>query len=261
MAYGTAPRPTAHIAGFATALMVILIGGDLLLGQSLKAWMLHETIAERTLILLLLFYAAQWMSYFMSVMYKPFRIQTLRLLLSETADKPAIETMREKGRTVLTTQAIFTAISVFVISALYRSDDFPSEPFAGWTEVSFYLILSCAVFAVVLLILSADAVETTFNDFGKDRGHYIRYFYTVSGRRKYYGFVLAVLSVILFVSRISPLIGCLAVLLFLISGYDLWFPRAASNGPRPNFIGYLVLILLFVAVGHLYISDGQMSFG
>ncbi|MEL7026703.1 MAG: hypothetical protein AAGO57_05665 [Pseudomonadota bacterium] len=261
MAYGSSPRPTAHIAGFAAVLLVLLIGLDQLLATELKAWMLHETLATRTLIFLLLFYVAQWVSYFMSVLYAPFRIQSLRALLAEAADEPDIETIREKGRSVLTTQAIFTAISVFVISALYRSDNLAPDPLTGWDGLSFYLVLTCAVFAVVLLIVSADAVETTFNDFGEDQNHFVQYFYKVSRRRKYYGFVLAVLSVILFVSRISPTIGCLAVLMFLISGYDLWFPRAAEDKPRPNFLGYLLLIVLFLAVGHLYITDGQIPFG
>ena len=261
MSYGSSPRPTAHIAGFAAALLALLIGLDQLLAAQLKTWMLHETVWEQTMILLLLFYVAQWLAYFLSVRFRLFRIQSLRVLLSQTTSSPAIETIREKGRTVLTTQAIFTAVSVFVISALYRADDIPTDPFAGWTELSFFLILICAVFAVVLLIVSADAVDTTFNDFGRDRGYYIRYFHSISGSRKYYGFVLDVLSVILFVSRISPFVGCLAIWLFLVTGYDNWFPRAETDKPRPSFYAYNLLLILFVLIGHLYITDGQLPFG
>ncbi len=261
MVYADAPRPTAHIAGVAAVLFVVLLGLDQVLGGALKTWMLRESFPTQSLILLLVFYIAQWVTYFMSVVLAAFRIQTLRVLLHETSDEPDIDTIREKGRSVLTTQAIFTAISVFVISALYRSDNLAPDIASGWDGLSFYLILTCAVFAVVLLIVSADAVETTFNDFGVKRDYYVRYFYQVSRRRKYYGFVLAVLSVILFVSRISPSVGCLAVIMFLVAGYGLWFPRPADSGPSSNFLWYLLLILIFVCAGHLYVSDGHLSFG
>ncbi|MEM9341925.1 MAG: hypothetical protein AAGA87_02655 [Pseudomonadota bacterium] len=260
MNYNTAPRPTFHLAAFAIAVMLGLVAVDMALDGGVRAWLLNEQISTRLFVLLLLFYFAQWMAYFFSVIFQPLRIQSLRVLLFSSSGEPDVSTVREKGRSVLTTQAIFTAISVFVISALYRGGGPSPDPFTDWNSLSFYLVLGAAVCAVVLLIVSADAVETTFNEFGPTGQHFVQYFYKVSRYRKYYGFVLAVLSVILFVSRISPAIGCLAVILFLVCGYHLWFPSPNGGTAWLNFFAYLALIAIFVAAGHYYIRDGLTSF-
>lgn len=257
MSFRDAPRPPAHIAAFAVALLGLLALIDIATLGGLRGFLAGEPATVRIFVLLLLFYFAQWLAYFLSVQYRPFRFQTLRVLLFQPrATAPDVDTIREKGRSVLTTQAIFTAISVFVISALYRGDGggVPGPVFESWDSLSFHMVLTSAAVAVVFFIISADAVETTFNSFGESERRYVAYFYEISRRRKYFGFVLSVLAVILFVSRISPGVGCLAMLTLMVAGYAHWFPRAAWRPGGPDFALYLGTLIAFVAAGYALIG-------
>lgn len=256
MSFNTAPRPHYHIFAFGVLVLGLFAAVDYYLSGSVSAFIAREDLATQTFIFLLMFYAAVWMAYFNSIQGKVFKFQTLRVLLWEQSlGKASVEEMREKGRSVLTVQAVFTAVSVFVISAIFNkgTTDY-TVMFQNWEAFSTQLVLICAVLAVVMLIISADAVETTFNKFKSREEDYVRYFFQLSARRKYFGFVLSILAVIIFVSRISPPIGCVGAFAFLMLGYNHWFPNPAGQNDRFGFWIFLAQLVLFVWVGENVLS-------
>ncbi|MEE2945591.1 MAG: hypothetical protein VX444_10490 [Pseudomonadota bacterium] len=256
MSFITSRRPHLHIFVFGALVMVFFLTIDHLLDGNVRNFISREDVATQLFIFLLMFYGAVWLAYFTSIQGKLFKFQTLRVLLWEQSlGNASIDEMRDKGRSVLTVQAVFTAISVFVISAIFNkgSTDY-RHMFQNWEAFSTQLILACAVLAVVMLIISADAVETTFNKFKSREEDYVRYFFQLSARRKYFGFVLSILAVILFVSRISPPIGCLGAFAFLVLGYHHWFPTAVENNHRFGIWLFLIEMGLFLVIGEILIG-------
>jgi len=152
---------------------------------------------------------------------------------------------REKAKTTMATQAIFIAITVFIISSVSSGDAVKGGP--GVALLDYYaalLALSAAILSFTLLLISTDAAETMFNIFAPEREELaIHRLYFLSARLKYYGFVLCFLSLCLFVATLNPFIGSLAIILFLMAGYGYWYPDA-SESQRYHIEAWLFRIAL-----------------
>lgn len=142
-----------------------------------------------------------------------------------------ISTRLEKARTTMTTQAVFIAITVFIINNIAGN-----QTLKGGKDVAFLdyctalAALSAAVCSFTLLFISTDAAETMFNKFAKVREDIaVHNLYSTSVRLKYYGFVLCFLSLSMLVSTLNPFIAALATALFLFSGYTYWYPDASND--------------------------------
>lgn len=256
MRYVDYPRPLLPILIMMTASLTAIVGLERS-GLIDLAWMKQDnTSAILIFCMLTAIYAAQWIVYFLSVNIRLCRVQTLRLLLwTETKqmtggmEDRGSDLLREKSRNVITTQAIFIAISVFVISALLESGVRGlSFDQLNWENVSAYLALLLTTVSVMLLIISADASETTFNTFRENDGQVVGYFYKVSARRKYYGFVLSGLAILVFVSGISPAVGAIGMAVFILAGYPQWFPYLKT----PDRVWVEMFILAVYIAGAAY---------
>lgn len=247
MEYKTLPRPLFHILFMMSAALAALYFAD---EQKLVDFSWLRPKQQPTVLiffLLVVMYLSQWIVYFLSVNVRVFRVQTLRMLLWTEAVQMSVETddassssLREKSRNVITTQAIFIATAVFVISALLEADILePDSARPQWQTIAGYLALFLTTIAVMLLTVSADAAETTFNGFRHDEEYVVGYFYKLSARRKYYGYVLTGMAILVFVSQISPAIAALGMGLFILMGYAHWFPYLR----QPNRVWLEITVL------------------
>lgn len=143
-----------------------------------------------------------WLVYFSSGWGGVFACQSLRTLLQRhstqwlSPEDPKIKghdladlaaARREKAKTTMTSQAIFIAISVFIISSVSQNAALlPDGKVLPLDAALVILALSAAISSFTLLLISTDAAETMFNTFAKTREDLaIHRLYTVSARLKY----------------------------------------------------------------------------
>jgi len=258
--YERAWRPPFHLTIFVALVFGGLYAADRYTGLDIRGYFANEHPSVVVFCSLMAFYIANWVAYFLSVQSVLFRFQTLRLLLwSESIqlsdqNDPQTELLREKGRSVLTTQAIFIAISVFVISALLESGmDTIKGGSSHWFDFSAYLALTLTTISVAILVVAADASETTFNQFQEREFDRVFYFYRISAQRKYYGFVLSALAILVFVSRISPSVACIGLVTFLLTGYYHWFPKLGDDKKYGGELIYFGLLICGTSAAAWYL--------
>lgn len=216
-----------------------------------------------------------WLVYFSTGWSKTLRAQSLRQLLmvhsNQWSEEPLqnedeqtrskrvaeqraahVDALREKARSTMMTQAIFIAMTVFILGALSRQPDLLYFSQSETIETTLLIgALTSAVLAFSLLLISTDAAETIFNSFKAREWATVATFYRKSARLKYYGFVLAFLSVALFAMTLNTFAASLALFVFMFAGYTYWFPDISTDAKYRYegwlFCGHLlVLNMLFV---------------
>ena len=253
--YNSAPRPILLIC----TLYVLLFGVFIAIEHTTDSF-IYSVYAEQNFFAVVFLayvflYLAVWLVYFCSVEFSILKVQTLRLLLSlhsmqwsKDMDAEQLEHYYDKGRATITSQAIFIAISVFIISAITEDRSILQFPSTGHTLVNLIgqASLLTAVIAFVLLLLSTDAVETTFNLFNKHDQEITSRFYYYAAKRKYYGFVFSFLAIILFVAVLSTVIGSIGLVLAIFIGYSYWFPDLTSPKKHSNEAYYMLVFMLLI---------------
>lgn len=257
--YDSFPRPLSRILA---VLSIFLIAGLVALGMAGPV-IIPAGSAGPNYIMLLTFsvnlavFTSVWIVYFSSPLPGPARCQTLRMLLrTETKPWAAGQAVEEEGDSrsntgsALTAQAVFIAIAVFIINMIADQNGLITNPDSGVINRFFALsALLAASLSFVLLLISVDALETTFNEFTGRGFVVLKYFYRLAAGLKYYGFVLSVLSIILFLFVLSPPVSCIALAFFLIFGYSYWFPAIeATTRTRVEIWIFRIAMLLFNAV-------------
>jgi protein-S-isoprenylcysteine O-methyltransferase Ste14 len=191
-------------------------------------------------------YCGMWWAYFASKKYakedpresKSLKIQSLRRLLGMTSyqwqphdestceDDESINTFRRKSDAGMQVIAILVAVSILIfdqINSIWMS----GNHFTIWQYAILWLGMFTAVLSFISFMMCVDALDTIYNRFTNDpvRNLLVKYFYNYTLNPRYTGGAAMLLSVILLLGFHSELLGCLAVIVILIHGYDLWFPR------------------------------------
>jgi len=256
------PRPLARIGA-----VTVILGLGLALPM---AWVYpYAAIEARTelnpslvigFLLNLIVFIAVWTVYFTSPLRGLFGCQSLRTLLhaetvawthEEAADEQDVN--REHAGATLTAQAVFIAISVLIINMIADQRSLLNPSHGHEIENLVALgALAAASLSFVLLLISLDAIDTTFNTFTDRAPLILDHFFRLASKLKYYGFVLSFLSLVLFVFTISPAVASIAMASFLCFGYSYWFPAITAKPslalePR-LFRGSLVLLNIIVFI-------------
>lgn len=231
-------RPVAILAACIAAMLGAYGALELATGFHIFETYLLGDVSKLVFVCYLLILTAIFFAYFISAEYDKLNAQTLRLLLrtetvnwgsGQSADSD-VDAHRRKGESVITAQAIFIAISVFLIGSIPEAlADVPEGPGTAWTVTLLKLCLASAMISFVLILISIDAVETIFNRFREREAAIIRYFYVFSAKRKYYGFVLSFVALVFYVGATSPNIASLSIGSFIGIGYHCWFPDVTEK--------------------------------
>ena len=178
-----------------------------------------------------------WLVYFSSGWSETLRCQTLRTLLKSHSNmwaqegKPEqVSYFREKARSTMTSQAIFIAITVFIMNALARDPLIvtPADALALDRLIAFSS-LSAAAVAFTLLLVSTDAAETMFNTFKVREYVAVSSLYLTSARLKYYGFVLCFVAISLFTYTMYAMVASLTIVVLTLCGYPYWFNDISAD--------------------------------
>ena len=230
------------LGAIATAALVFAI-----LGTPFVAWLGTLTRQDRVFSTLFVlnatYFTVFWLIYFTSGWGygrdwgDALRTQTLRTLLKshsrlwlQDEDSEQITYYRDKARSTMTAQAVFIAITVFIINVLSKdsliSGTGGGAPLDRW--IAFGALASAAC-AFTLLLVSTDAADTMYNTFKVREYKAVSSLYGISARLKYYGFVLSFVAVALLTYTMDALVASLTIVLLMLCGYPYWY-RDISEG-------------------------------
>lgn len=198
-------------------------------------------------------YLAMWIIYFISksCYVKPenrktkdkflrfFQIPTLRRLLfvvsknwtdEESSSNDRLEELaKDKARSSITATAMLTSITVIImiqVKSFYLADVQDNRVLLS-DDMSLMLLLltfACAFSSFIMFIISADALDSIFNEYSVRENRLHRYHYRSTIYPRYFGMVFLITSICFLSAYINLLLGCLAFSLVFTIGYRHWFP-------------------------------------
>lgn len=197
----------------------------------------QDHVASTIFFLNSIYFILYWLVYFSSGWGEKLKCQTLRTLLKShsrlwQADEDAnqITYYRDKARSTMTSQAIFIAITVFIINALSRDALITTPAIAAPLDAFIaYSALAAAAAAFTLLLISTDAADTMYNTFKVREYAAVSSLYAISARLKYYGFVLCFVSISLFSYTMQAYVASMTVVLLTLCGYPYWFKDISKH--------------------------------
>lgn len=203
-------------------------------------------------------YIIVWLFYFGSIEYE-IDAQTLRRLLKDEsklwdnagASPETVAFYREKSKTSITALAIIIAASTLLATRVYEAISLlkqrhlthPLDDYQ-WSVVTLYVAIALACAAFLLLLISVDALDTTFNEFHTDCHKIVAYFYRQALYPKYFGLVSVIFAFIFYIASAFPEIAASATGLLLCAGYYHWFPDIYDEKPAKRRIHATVSILI-----------------
>lgn len=237
--YEDQPRPFARLMWLSGTVSLVFFAAILWGGlePTVEEITIQSSPAALGFLLNAGFFICFWLVYFSSGWSHTLRSQTLRTLLkvhsklwATEEDDTQVSFFREKARSTITSQAIFIAITVFIMNALSRDPLIVEASSAlPLDRLIAFCSLSAAATAFTLLLISTDAAETMYNTFKVREYAAVSSLYQISARLKYYGFVLCFVAIALFTFTMYAYVASLTVLVLTLCGYSFWFKDISAN--------------------------------
>jgi hypothetical protein len=225
-----------------------------------------------------------WVVYFCSRTDLEFvNVRTLRKLLRMTSKQwllgnpadpqPELERIfSDKARASITVLGILTAVAgleLVQVNSILLSGRWASADMGLWRVLMVDGATLAAIAAIVLLLISADSLDSIFNRFaiGEADALLKSRFYTQSVTPRYRGLLMLMFGAAILVAFHEPQLASMAIAVIIVAGYRHWFPRvtfgaaAGESATQPrtretgrrvgNIIASVALILapMFLANG------------
>lgn len=185
---------------------------------------------------------------------------------NNSSDHEIGDKILEKAKTSTTAISMLVAASLVALSQARVGWDKLMEttcrmPINGlpadlctWNKILFFGLSVSATLALVSFVISADALDSMFNQFESSSldNRYRRYFYRSAINPRYVGLASLVTTIVFINALVNILLGSISVALIVSLGFRHWFvsPRIINEDHWENrsVLGILVKVLTFSSI-------------
>jgi len=172
-----------------------------------------------------------------------------------SGEKAVIEARQKKANSSITWIALLIAAAAVMLGLINDVALERGANMTAWEATMLAAAATTAIIAFYCFVVSADALETVFNNFTLVKPdvqmQIIKRLYEYTLNPKYYGLISLISSVALFAAARYPLFGALALATATFIGYGHWFPRLRPRQGLARLewvlrIGIVVVPILFL---------------